>query len=153
MVEQFVHFSTLFVDEGGTGSGVVDTLAHRGIPVIGVKFGGRANARDKYSNKRAEMYELLNQWLGHPRATFPKDTWAQEALREELGLIEYKIKEVDGTTELAPKSKIKKEAGISPDVADVAAMLFAEPVALPNRYDDMPQGQTLYCGGVDDDWM
>lgn len=116
----------VFIDEGGTGSGVVDFVRHLGHSVIGVQFGGMAgipSEGDKAFNKRAEMYLNLRTWL-RTGGAIPYD----RELQKQLVSIEYghsKSKASYGAIILAPKEDLDE----SPDLADMFALTFAFPVS------------------------
>lgn len=56
--------AAIIVDEGGTGSGVVDTLRHWGFEVIGVNFGSRPQFMPDRANLRADEIWLMGRdWL------------------------------------------------------------------------------------------
>lgn len=116
----YENVETLFVDEVGVGSGVVDYLKATGYPVIGVNAGAKA-ANDKlYYNKRAEIWCRLKEWL-----EAGADILDDPDLGEQLTALEY---------DYTPKEQIRlekkedmKERGLSsPDRADALALTFAE---------------------------
>ncbi len=87
-----------------------------------VQFGGASLAKDKYLNKRAEMYGLARQWL--------KDGGALQddaRLIEELCAAEEIFRD-DGIIQLEAKADIKERLGFSPGRADALALTFAMPV-------------------------
>lgn len=53
----------IVVDRSGVGDHVYDTLASMGLPVIGVFFGGAAQDRQRYADKRAELSARGMMWL------------------------------------------------------------------------------------------
>mgnify|MGYP001550536284 CR=1 FL=1 len=54
------------MDIGGQGAGVYDILKDRGYGRIvrGIYFGGKAMNSDRYTNRRAEMWDSVRAWLG-----------------------------------------------------------------------------------------
>ena len=111
-----------FIDAtGGFGAGWIDQLALVGKSAIRVHFGQKANAEERYANRRAEMYFLFVQWI--------KDGGA-------LPLSNNLLAALTSTTYafqrdrliLEPKADVKTKIGFSPDEADAAALTFAEPV-------------------------
>ena len=92
--------------------------------VKGVNFGGKPIARDRYKNKRAEMWDAVNQWL---RQDLPVQLPEDEELFDELCGIE-RVKVAQDQLQLEDKEEFKKRVGRSPDKADALALTFAEPV-------------------------
>jgi len=116
----------IFIDAGGVGGGVVDILHDRGYKKIvrPVMFGSKAIAADRYSNRRAEMWDELRGWLAaEQEVQLPAD----EELAAELCAVDKKY-DGRGRLYLEEKEKIKKRLGHSPDKADALALTFAEPV-------------------------
>lgn len=126
--------TTIFVDEGGVGAGLVDILQDRGEPVIGVDFGGaadNANLRDpavKYANKRAEMWAAVRSALTS-LCTIEKLNDLDPTLPQELSAPSY---DYNIRTEIVLESKKAMRArGIaSPNMADALALTYAYPALL-----------------------
>lgn len=123
----------IFIDEGGVGGGVVDLALTRGLPVIGVQFGGSpsgANPEDpftKYANKRAEMWGALRAWLR--RGCIVDDLPGREApLSTELAGPSYDYQRNTDKLVLEAKADMARRGETSPDVADALALTFAYPV-------------------------
>jgi hypothetical protein len=123
--------TTVFVDEGGVGAGLVDILQDRGEPVIGVQFGGSAdqtNSRDpmtKYANKRAEMHGAVKAAL--PSLCIVESVkGADYSLPEELSspTYDYNVRE---EIVLESKKAMKMRGVPSPNVADALALTYAYP--------------------------
>lgn len=92
-----------------------------------IQFGGGALKKDKYLNKRAEMYGLGRQWL--------KDGGALQddpRLIEEICAAEEIFRD-DGITQLEAKADIKERLGFSPGRADAWALSFAMPVKMKSE--------------------
>ena len=125
----------LFMDIGGQGAGVYDILKDRGFGEIirGVYFGEKALKADRYFNRRAEMWDKINRWLGElPPPELPAD----EDLFDELTAVNKKF-DGRGRLQLEDKDEVKKRLGRSPDKADALALTFAEPVydyGMPKLY-------------------
>lgn len=126
-----VRPDAIFVDEGGVGGGVVDRLNMLRQPVIGVQFGGRADRSTQksegmvgYSNKRAEMWGNMRDWLKGGMIPDNADL-AAELIGVEYG---YVIKDGVDVIQLEKKSDMKKRGLSSPDLADALALTFAYPV-------------------------
>jgi len=114
----------IFIDVGGVGGGVYDILKDRGFAEVikGVNFGAKAINEERYANKRAEMWDKINQWLDD-EVELPKD----ENLFDELISVNKKY-DFRGRLTLEEKEEIKKRIGRSTDKSDSLALTFAEPV-------------------------
>jgi len=106
----------IFVDVIGVGSGVVDQLSTRGLPVMSANASA-SPTDDQYINKRAEMYYNFKKSLKYTRLPQDRD------LLKELLLIEYMYNNA-GKTQLVSKDIIKKNYGKSPDLADAVALTY-----------------------------
>jgi hypothetical protein len=123
--------TTIFVDEGGIGAGLVDVLLDRGEPVIGVQFGGGAdqsNLRDpatRYANKRAEMWGAVRAAL--PTLSIPAEVpGADNTLPQELSAPTYDYT-IRDELKLESKKDMKRRGVPSPNVADALALTYAYP--------------------------
>lgn len=114
--------TAVFVDGGGVGGGVVDRLKQLGYRVVEVQSGERANDREKYMNKRAEMWGQMREWLLYGAIDDSR------ALLEDLTNPEYDIN-LKGQLRLETKDAMKKRGLSSPDDGDALALTFAQPVA------------------------
>ena len=133
VVEQYEFYraDAIFVDGGGTGSGVVDRLRQLRVPVIEVQFGSspdRSNPGQEaivYMNKAAEMWGVMRSWL-ETGGAIPDDN----DLKAQLESREYGFGMKDGRDAimLEKKSDMKKRGLASPDIADALALTFAYPV-------------------------
>jgi hypothetical protein len=112
----------VFIDSGA-GAGVIDRLRQLNFEVVEVNFGGSPSSA-KYLNKRAEMWDLMAEWLGAGGA-IPNET----GLKIELATPTYKFDAANRKV-LESKDDIKKRlaGGASPDMADALALTFAHPV-------------------------
>lgn len=109
-----------FVDgTGGFGGGVVDCLRQFGYSPQEIHFSSKA-IDERYSNKRAEMWFLMSEWVKRGGA-LPSDP----QLARELTAPTYSLQ--NGKLLLEPKEQIKKRLGFSPDIADALALTFALP--------------------------
>jgi hypothetical protein len=118
----------VFVDEGGVGAGVVDTLLDMKLPcmIYGVDFGRSPDgiSRDKTANKRAEMWACMREWLA--TGCIPDFVRGLDhSLVEELTAPTFGLRDNDGAIQLERKADIKKRNKWSPDVADSLALSFA----------------------------
>jgi hypothetical protein len=111
-----------FVEGDGVGGGVIDILKSLGFRVIEVTAGGSANDKDRYANKRTELWGGLRDWL--PTATLPRD----RQLADDLGapLYDYSLK---GQMKLEPKDRMKKRGYASPNNGDAIAITFDRAIA------------------------
>lgn len=130
-MHQAMNFDAIFIDEGGTGSGVVDRCRYLKLPVMGISNGSSpdlAMPTDEgavgYSNKGAEMWGRMKDWL--KRGLIPQDP----ELEQNLTGREYGFVMVDGkdVIQLEKKKDMKKRGLASPDDADALALTFAYPV-------------------------
>ncbi|MGX2956416.1 hypothetical protein ACWIYZ_04910 [Ursidibacter arcticus] len=115
MIEEF-KVDALFVDTVGLGAGVYDRLVQLGYAnrVFEAVASARADKSETYANKRAEMYERMNEWL-MSGADIPDS----DLLQSDLLMLGY---EYDSNDRL--KLQSKKSFDRSPDLADALAMTF-----------------------------
>jgi hypothetical protein len=114
----------MFIDIGGLGAGIVDRLyelGYRGV-VVGINAGSRPLNAKIYSNKRAEMWGSLLEWLRDEPVQLPDNN----ALHSDICGIRYKI---DSNSRLVMEKKedMKKRGIRSPDSADAICLTFAQP--------------------------
>jgi hypothetical protein len=122
----------IFIDGGGVGGGVVDRLRQLKLPVIEIQFGASpdyaVNTQSGpiiYSNKRAEMWGSMRDWL--KGASIPDDPdLASELVGVEYG---YVVKNGKDAIQLEKKEDMKKRGLTSPNKADALALTLAHPVA------------------------
>ncbi|MCK5603751.1 hypothetical protein KAR91_17825 [Candidatus Pacearchaeota archaeon] len=132
--EHNVKWDQIRIDDTGVGGGVTDTLIENNWWVEAVNFGSGACNKEKFLNKRAELYwearESFNPQSDNP-VYVPKQF---EALIKEMTWPRY---EMTGTSQikLEPKDHIKKRKGRSPDLADAAVLTFP-----PSEYDFSSSG-------------
>lgn len=111
-----------FIDETGLGGPIVDRLNQLGYHVIGVNFGGKADDDKHFSNKSAEMWFRMRQWL-MDGGSIHDDPF----LEAELTSREYSHNNRDQLV-LERKEDMKKRGLASPDWADALALTFAQDV-------------------------
>ena len=122
-----VDAKAIFVDEVGVGAGVVDYLSMLGYPVIGVNAGTRAEDREKYFNKRTEIWARMKGWF-EGTVDIPDDP----DLALQLTALEYEYTPSE-QIKLETKDKLKERTSIgSPDRADSLALTFAEAILETN---------------------
>lgn len=113
------------IDVGGLGAGLYDILDDRGYRdrIRAINFGSKAQDQEKYSNRRAEMWNRVNEWLN---ADMPVSLIDDDGLlMSDLTAPEKKFDSL-GRLLLEPKENIKKRIGRSTDVGDALALTFAE---------------------------
>lgn len=126
-----LHASTVMVDAGGVGGGVVDRLRQLGIPVMEVDFGSKADGYNRddgaaYANKRAEIWGGLRQWL--PTGAIPPIRTSEDTtLVDELIAPTYGHNNREEIL-LESKKDMRRRGAKSPNVADALACTFAYPV-------------------------
>ena len=104
------------VDEIGVGSGVVDILFERGLPVVGVNVESRAvKEPDKYFNLRAELWFNFAEWLRQGKIP------DSDLLIRDLCSVHYSFRS-DGTYQIESKDEIIKRLTYSPDYGDSAVL-------------------------------
>ena len=115
----------VFVDVTGLGAGVADRLREMyGRIIVAVNFGESPLDKEKYRNKRAEMWALMKEWLLEQPASIPDD----DGLHGELISVQWKPDSLSRLT-LEPKEHTVERGVRSPDVADALALTFAYPVS------------------------
>ncbi len=111
----------VFIDGAGVGGGVVDRLVSLGYQVIEVNGGKAAHNDADYTNKRAEMWGLMRDWLRG--ADIPNDMeLAADLIGPEYGF------DNRNRIQLEKKEDMQKRGLASPDDADALSLTFAEPV-------------------------
>jgi hypothetical protein len=113
----------IFIDGGGVGGGVVDALKSLRFKVIEVQAGGSAIDKDKYKNKRIEMWALAKEWL--ETGCIPDDN----NLVDDICAPEYEWHPVTNQLVLESKDSMKKRGMASPDMFEALIQTFARPVA------------------------
>ena len=113
------------IDVGGLGAGLYDILEDRGYDNVirAINFGSDAQNKEKYGNRRAEMWARVNDWLN---ADMPVSIIDPDNLI--LTDLTAPKKKYDGLQRLLLEKKedIKKRIGRSTDVGDALALTFAE---------------------------
>lgn len=120
-----------FLDEVGVGAGALDQLRHLGYDVIGVN-GAHSAIDDKVnSNKRAEMWVGMRDWL-KAGGCIPDI----KELRSDLTAPEYGYDGKD-RIQLEKKEDMKARGIPSPDRGDCLSMTFYMPVAAKASQEDI----------------
>lgn len=115
--------AAIFVDGGGIGGGVVDALKAMRIRVIEVQAGGSADDKDKYRNKRVEMWARLKEWL--ETGSLPND----KDLAQDIKSTQYDWHPITNQLILESKEDMRSRGVASPDMAEALIQTFARPVA------------------------
>ena len=130
--------ATMFIDEVGVGSGVLDSLTHMGYPAIGVNAGTVAQESKLYFNKRAEIWGRMSKWFAEG-ADIPDDPM----MADQLTALEYGYDPKE-RIKLERKEDLKDrmpEIG-SPDRAEALALTFAEiisPATMDTSFEPSPE--------------
>jgi hypothetical protein len=119
-----LKIDAVFIDGIGVGAGVVDRLKQLGYSnIFDVNSASRAHEEKRYTNKRAEMYARLKEWI-KSGATLPD----LPRLYQELTSIDYFF-DRNNRLQIQSKDEMKGQGLGSPDIADAYALTFAEIVA------------------------
>jgi hypothetical protein len=124
----------IVVDATGVGGPVYDRLKEQlGEDLVaGIEFGGAARNRDRYSNRRAEMWDTMLRWFmneagcGCPdNDDFQNDLCAPAWGDKNTGVQQMTRFRSDGTLILEDKEHMRRRLKFSPDWGDAAALTFA----------------------------
>lgn len=108
------------IDVGGNGAGIIDRLHELGYKdmVQEINFGWEADEKNRYANKRAEIWQRTLDWL--PTGKILDDP---QLVIDLCGV--WKKYDSTGRLLLEPKEITKKRIGRSPDYGDALAVTFA----------------------------
>jgi hypothetical protein len=128
-----------FIDAtGGFGWGWIDQLRLLGRSPLAIQFSESAHNKDRFVNKRAEMYFDAVEWIRRGGA-LPQSNELLQALTQTT----YTHK--GDRLLLEDKEQIKEKLGFSPDEADAFVLTFAEPItALGNSQPRFVPAQKPY---------
>lgn len=136
---------SVFID-AGRGEGVIDRLRQLGYSnVVEVGF-GITPINPKYTNKRAEMWGLMADWL--KRGQIPKDN----KLISDLTAPRYYY-DAANRIALEKKEHIKQRIGCSPDMGDSLALTFAFPVRSDDKKSSKQNDYKEIGDSDSDSWM
>ena len=130
-----LHASTVMIDAGGVGGGLVDRLRQLRIPVWEVDFGSNPDGINvdistRYYNKRAEIWGAMRDWIKD--GCIINEIEGQEAtLVDELTAPTYGFAGDDMEIQLEKKKDMRRRGVPSPNVADALACTFAYNVYMP----------------------
>lgn len=135
--------SRVFIDVG-YGYGTIDRLRETGYSkfIEGVNFGSRADQSELYSNKRAEMWIEMRDWVQAGDVNIPDD----ENLHADLAIMPDFMTTSNGKMQLVGKDKLRKEYHRSPDTGDALALTFAAPIRRGDGHDRPVRRKTSGLG-------
>ena len=133
-----------------TGKQVYAELMRRSATAgkcIGVEFGGRPSDRQKWYNKRAEIWWRAATWIADGGAIVDEHNPDGQTIASELLSVETKSGN-ERVIQIEAKADVIKRLGWSPDGADSLAVTFAAPDPSPHasRVHVAPMG-----GAIPDD--
>ena len=131
------------VEGDGVGGGLVDILKHLGYQVNEISSGGSPRNKERYANKRTEMWGELKLWLETGALPNIAD------LIDDLTAPEYKYS-LQGQYQLEPKDQMKKRGFASPDYADAYAICFGRHVSRNDTKTSRTKRRRNRATGVDD---
>jgi hypothetical protein len=120
------------IDVGGLGAGVYDRVAEivkspewdgPNCEIVQVNSSESPLDAKKYTNKRAEMWGEIKEWLGKQPAQVPDS----DELQADLTQIRYSY-DSNNALKMEKKEDMKKRGLRSPDMADALGLTFAKPV-------------------------
>lgn len=120
------------IDVGGLGAGVYDRVAElRASPewdgpqceVVQVNSSESPLDAAKYTNKRAEMWGEVKEWLTKQPASIPDS----DEMQADLTQIRYSY-DSNNALKMEKKEDMKRRGFRSPDMADALGLTFARPV-------------------------
>ena len=115
------------------GLGTYDLLVSRGMDIVElVEFGGHAIYKERYVNRRAEMYDNLRTWFMQEGGVYLGDTkYTEELIADIMIHPDLEPQDSNGKLGLEKKKEITKKTGVkSPDFSDALALTFASFVPL-----------------------
>lgn len=108
----------LYVDAGGIGVDDCDILVGEGFNINRVLSNNPAVDKERFVNRRAELYWMLSQRFTDERISIPND----RELISQLADIQYDYR--NGRVIMESKEQMRARGSKSPDKADFLAMLF-----------------------------
>lgn len=136
------------IDVGGLGAGVYDRLVEL-VPeheceIVQVNSASSPIDENKYTNKRAEMWGEMKEWLERQPASIPDS----DELQADLTQIRYGY-DSNNALKMEKKEDMAKRGFRSPDMADALGLTFAEPAKqwINDDYDDNNQQGRSSVGG------
>lgn len=117
--------SIVCVDNVSIGISTYNLLKGMGLHVEGVNGGSPAMDKNKYHNRRTEVYFRMRDFLHEETSCIPKDA----ELIQQLCSVEYTFDNRERYM-LISKATMRSKGIVSPDIADALAYTFA--VSVPN---------------------
>ena len=129
----------VFIDSGEVGSGIVSILKNMGYSqlVVGVDFGQQAREKNRFENKRAEMWVNMAEFIEEGDCRIPDN---DEVMADLLAMPDYYLNNKQ-RIQLMPKQKIRDDFKMSTDIGDAFALTFAFPVNSLNTRTVSRRGQ------------
>jgi hypothetical protein len=115
--EHNVDWQAITIDDTGVGGGVSDRLREQGFRINACKLGEQARDTNKFSNRRAENYWKVKEWINNGGKLDPDCDWS------ELLEIKYKTDSA-GKLKIMGKDEMRTRGIESPDVADALMLSF-----------------------------
>lgn len=117
----------IVIDTTGLGAGLYDRLKEQlGDLIDGVNFGSEAHRREKYRNRRAEIWDEMRQWFEDAAGVqVPDNDEFQSDICAPVrgkGATHF---DSSGRLVLESKDHIRERLGFSPDYGDAGALTFA----------------------------
>lgn len=113
--------SVINPDADGLGAGVVDRLREQGFRVGEIHGGAPARDRERFKNRKAELYWNFRERLVAGDVALPEDI----ELQAQLTSITYRVLS-SGQIEITPKDEMKRKGLKSPDRAEAVIYAFAD---------------------------
>lgn len=101
------------IDSTGHGAWAADALKGKNIIVKSICFSENADRKDRYSNRRTELYGLASEYFSKGGTIRTNDVELQRELEASYYTFDNKFR-----IKLVPKDEIKKRIGKSPDRSD-----------------------------------
>lgn len=129
------------IDTTGLGAGLYDRLRETlGDLVEGVNFASKAYDHEHFVNRRAEMWDLMRQWMDDPAGVQVPDDDAFQgdvcAIIRGPGATRFNS---NNQLVLEPKDHVKERVGFSPDLGDASALTFAIDMSMLRVVEDDPE--------------
>ena len=118
--------ASAIVDEIGLGAGVLDRLREQGLPVFGVNVARPPQERERFINRRAELWWALRDRFLEGEIILDL---AAADLAAELTSLRWSV-DSRGRITIESKEAIRRRGEASPDLADAVMLAFAEPDAV-----------------------
>lgn len=128
-----INADQIAIDIGGLGAGVYDRLLElvedrKLNHVIAVNSSESPIDAKKYTNKRAEMWGEIKEWLENGPVSLPDSDETQADLTQ----IRYAY-DSNNALKMEKKEDMKKRGFRSPDTADALGLTFARPVIVKKK--------------------